>query len=357
MRSRILVLLLALPPAVVLLCCLDWLTNWEKAADPVMSRSVTEREQYRPDAWSDEIIMQDETTIWYEDRVRERFPTEGCEERIEYILRGWRNLSACISEGVDSYVVPIPTAILYEKEGEEDRKRYRDFIDELSTELGQAGQVIDLYEALAEWKEEYIYYSETMAITNLGGYYATNGLLQAMGEGTLPDLEEYEEELYYGVSASEDEITYLYSLPGSRGYCELFTIHENGQIQSAKKPTIRRGGAGTGSVIAGGNHSWAVVEGDGEEEAGTLLLIGDESAKAMVPFLANHFHKVYYVFLNWDPWFGTRHHSIDKIFEEYDVRKVVLAQWASDIGNADKMAAFQGFCKLDGGKDFDRSVE
>lgn len=346
MRSRKLIFLLILPPALLLLCCLSFLTNWEKAgaADPVMSRNITEKEQYRPDSWSEEIIAQDETTIWYEDRVRERFPAEGSGERIEYLMRGWENLSASVPEDVDRYIVPIPVPILFEREGAEDYSLYRDFVENLSVKAGQESIVIDLYEALGEHREEYIYYSETRALTNLGGYYASDGLLTAMGEESLPELSRYEEELYYGKGMSS-ELTYLYSLPESKGCCEVFTIEDSGEIRSVKKPVLREGGAGDGSIIAENYHNWAVVEGDGEKEKGTLLLIGDSSAKVMAPFLANRFRQIYYVFLDWDLYFGTEYHPIDRIFEEYDVRKVVLAQWASDIGKAERMTAFGELCK------------
>lgn len=350
MKNRKLILLLLLPPAFLLLGYLHWLTNWERVEDPVISRNITDKERYRPDGWSEEIITQDETAIWYEDRVREHFPIEGDEERIEYILQGWNNFFVYIPEGVDSYIVPIPIPILYEKEGTEDYQRYQNFIKGLSERTEHKGEVIDLYETLAEYKDEYTYYSETQALTNRGGYYAADGLLAAMGEKGLPELTEYEEELGKEVSG---ELTYLYYLPGSKGYCELITIEDEGKVHFVKKPILRDGGAVDGSVIADGYHNWAVIEGDGGKEEGALLLIGDRSAKVMAPFLANHFQQVYYVFLDWDYYFGTEYHLIDRIFEKYDVRKVVLAQWASDIGRVEKMAAFSELCKEDGGTKID----
>lgn len=351
MRNRKLILLLVLPPVFLLLGYLHWLTNWERKADPVMARNITDREQYRPDAWSDEIITQNETAIWYEDRVREHFPAEGSQERIEYLLKGWNGLFSYIPEGVDSYIVPVPIPILYEKEGTEDYKRYRNFMEALEKAAGNKGEVTDLYETLKEHKEEYIYYGETRALTNLGGYYAADGLLAAMGEGGLPELAEYEEELY--VMDDSRELTYLYSLRGSKGYCEVFTINDSGKIRSMKKPVLRKGGTADGAVIADGYHNWAIIEGDGGKEKGTVLLIGDRSAKVMAPFLANHFQQVYYVFLEWDDYFGTRHHPIHTIFEEYDIHKVVLAQWASDIGAVGEMTAFGELRKKDGGESFD----
>lgn len=351
MKNKKLVLLLLLPPALLLLGYLHWLTNWERMADPVMARNITDKEKYRPDAWSGEIVTQDETAIWYEDRVREHFPMEGDQERIEYIMQGWNSFFEYIPEDVDSYIVPIPIPILYEKEGTADYQHYRNFVETLSERTEYKGEVIDLYETLAEHKDEYIYYSKTKALTNRGGYYAADGLLSAMGERGLPELEEYEEELY--VMDESSELTYLYFLPGSKGYCEVFNIDDNGQIHSMKKPVLRKRGTGPGSVIVGSYRDWAVIEGDGEKEAGAVLLIGDNSAKVMTPFLANHFRQVYYVFLNWDYHFGTAYHPIDKIFEEYDIRKVVLAQWASDIGGVGEMTAFRELRRQGGGENFD----
>lgn len=355
MKNRKLFLVLLLPPAFLLLGYLHWLTNWERVTDPVMMRNITDEERYRPDGWSDEIITQNETSIWYEDRVREHFPTSGSQERIEYILQGWNSLLAYIPEGVDSYIVPIPIPILYEKEGTADYQRYRNFVKSLSEKTRDKSEVADLYETMSEHKEEYLYYRERGVLTNLGGYYASDGLLEAMGESGLPALAEYDEELHVMEEASE--LTYLYSLPGSKGYCEVFTVDDSGQVHAMKKPVIRDGGAADGTVIADGYHNWAVIEGDGGIEEGVALLIGDRSARVMAPFLANHFQKVYYVFLDWDYFFGTEYHPIDKIFEEYDIRKVVLAQWASDLGEVGEMTAFSELRKRDGGDSFDQSVE
>ena len=328
--------------AVVLLIFLDGLANWERVTDPTDEKGVEEKDLYRPQDWSEEIVMETETAVWYRDRTRERFLSVN-REWMENMRRAWVNFSKLVPEEIPRHVVPIPPPVVYEQGFEADLSAYRDLVRGLTEELN--GEVVDLYPALAEWSGEYIYYPEQSSLTNRGAYYAAAQLLNVLEGASLPPLEDYDEELYY---SEGNELTYLYSLPGSRGYCEQFTVQDDGGITSVKKAVFRKHEVGNGSIIASSVRHWAVVEGDGAEEAGTLLLIGDGSGKAMVPFLANHYRRVYYVPVAADHYFGTEVQPLGEIFEKYDVTRVVYVQWASRIGDQSRSAAISVFMGQEG---------
>ena len=328
--------------AVPLLICLDGLANWERVTDPVQERGVEEKDLYRPEGWSEEPVMETETAVWYSDRIRERFLSVN-PEWMENMRRAWVNFSRLLPEETPRHVVSIPPPVVYEKGFEADLATYRDFVRELTEEL--EGEVVDLYPALAERSGEYIYYPEQSSLTNRGAYYAANQLLNSLEGTSLPPLEDYDEELYY---SEGNELTYLYSLPGSRGYCEQFTVQDGGGVTSVKKMVLRKHEVGNGSVIASSVRHWAVVEGDGTEEAGTLLLIGDGSGKAMAPFLANHYRRVYYVPMAANHYLGTEVQPVEDIFEEYDVKRVIYVQWAPRIGDQSRSAAMSVFMRQGG---------
>lgn len=340
-RGLLTALLLSL--AMVLLIFLDGLANWERVTDPVQEKGVERKDLYRPDDWSEEIVMESKTAIWYQDRVRYRFLPMG-QAQLENLLRSWKRLSGLIPENTERYVVPIPPPVVFEEGCDADAAAYRELLRNLTEELD--GEVIDLYPALEERSGEYTYYGEETALTNQGAYYAANQLLTALEGEALPPLENYDEELYHG---SDTDPTYLYSLPGSKGYCQQFTVGAGGEISSIKKALLRKHEVGSGSVIASQACHWAVVEGDGEEETGTLLLIGDRSGKVLVPFLANHYRRVYYVNLEEDLWLGTEIHPVEGIFEKYDVKRVIYMQWAPHIGDQSWCAAMSAFMGQEGG--------
>lgn len=337
-------LLAGLSLAVALLICLDGLANWERVTDPTEEKCVEEKDLYRPEGWSEEIVIKNQAVIQYADRTRQRFLSTN-QEQMEQMRRAWVNFSRLLPEDVPRHVVPIPPPVIFEAGCEADAGVYREFLGELQAELG--GEVIDLSDALAERSGEYIYYPEQSSLTNRGAYYAAAQLLNVLEGASLPPLEDYDEEMYY---SPENELTYLYSLPGSRGYCEQFTVQDDGGITSVKKSVIRKHHVGHGSVIGSPVRHWAVVEGDGVEEAGTLLLIGDGSGKAMVPFLANHYRRIYYVPMAEDHYFGTEVQPLEEIFKEYDVMRVVYVQWAPRIGDQSRSAAISVFMEQEGGE-------
>lgn len=325
-------LALALLLAAAALLWLDWLVNWDHHLDPTEVKVVTDRERYRPGERSDNIVSENEMAVWYEDRVRYRYPAANM-ERVERLLQVWDNFSLHVPPEVERCLVSVPPPIVFESGYEGDLEAYRTLIQGLS----EGTEIVDLYPILAKHEDEYIYYRESEELTNRGAYYAANALLEKLEGESLPPLEDYTEELYHRSSL---EPTYLYSLPGSKGYCEAYTARE-GAVQSVKRPVLIKSGASAGTVF--GEALWAVVEGDGEEDKGALLLIGDRSGKALAPFLANYYHRVYYLSLVWDGQAEIRLQPVEEIIAEYDVRKIVYAQAGPYMGSRSTSRALTAF--------------
>lgn len=322
----------ALLLGIALLFFLDWLANWERLRDPTEEKTLTAREQYRPGERSPEIFSENEMAVWYADRVRYRYPAADL-DRVEVMLQAWEDLSAHVPPEVEQYLVPVPPPIVFEEGYEGDLAAYRTLVRELS----EGAEVVDLYRILEERSGEYTYYLGSEELTNRGAYYAANELLEALEGENLPPLEDYTEELYYRSSL---ENTYLYTLPGSKGYCEAYTV-TGGAVQSVKRSALQKSGASAGSVLA--LVSWAVVEGDGEEDKGALLLIGDNSGKALVPFLANYYHRIYYLSLAWDGQAEARLQPVEDVIEEYGIRRIAYVQAGPYMGSGTTTRAFTAF--------------
>lgn len=270
-------------------------------------------------------------------------PVEKDRERSRKMAENWKNFLQVVPGQVKNYILPIPEPIIYEEGFESDYKAYEDFLELLSGQLGENSEVINISEDLEKYKAEEIYFKCKSSLTCRGGYYAAGSVLKKLDKGSIPDLDMYEEELYHTPDGNSDEADYLYTLPGSKNYCEIFNIQDNGKVISWKSPIIRKGEVEEGTVMGGEFFDWAVVEGDGEPERGVLLLMGDISAKMMVPYLANYYNRIYFVCLEGNGDFGTRYNPVEDIFEEYQISEIVYAQKASDIGVSALSAALGNF--------------
>lgn len=356
--------------AVALLCALaivvflDILVNESAQEQSTARRALEEKEKYNgyglPKGMelSNHIIYEDKKEIWYEDRVLRHFSDENMEQRAELIRWQWMNFSDRIPKGVKIWIVLLPERILYEAGYEEDKEQYDRFINLMKQEFQEPERILNLYQEMAIHKDEYIFYRKNTGITNRGGYYAAQALLERMGEDKLPKLSAYREELYPAgetVTTGEknrkeqmrslipEDLTYLYEFPGSKNCCEVFSV-ENGERLREKRPTISKSGLRSGSVIKNGKFSWAVVEGDDQKGSSeTLLLIGDRTAKSMIPFLANYYAKVYYIPVEWNESLGSEEQPVEDLFFQYTIKNVVFAQTASQMGDEGYSPAMRHF--------------
>lgn len=333
--------------ALVSAVLLDRLTNIDRKKDPLDQKVMEEKDIYREQGWSELVISENEDRVIYEDRERERFSAGDVRERASYFTDIWNHMCQYLPNTIEKYVIPVPAPIMYEAGYEEDRDAYQEYLRLLREGLNSDTKLGDISERLAGHIEEGCFYRYSNSLSNRGGYYAAEALLEMTGEEPLPALTEYREELY---PASDEgdvfDYTYLYTLPGSKNYCEVFRKDDEGQIHSRKYPVISRREKQSGSVVTGESYEWIVIEGDEEEES--VLLIADDSGKAMAPYLANRCHKVILVDLEWGRAFGTGEYSVENFLRQYHITKVVCAQNASKMGLAGNSRVLNKFVKEDG---------
>lgn len=321
---------------------LDRLVNMDRRNDPTDQKAVEAKDIYRDLEDSELILLQNEKEVVYEDRKRTRFSMADLQERASYLIKCWKHMCGHIPENVTKYVIPLPTPILYEEGYEEDQKAYQEYVSLLCKNLNPDTEVLDISGSLAIHAGEGIFYRYLDSLSNKGGYYAAETLLESMGEKELPMLSEYYEELYsiYGEGDAIDP-TYLYTLPDSKNFCEVFRKDDGGKITSKKCPVVIKRGQQGGSVITGGRYEWAVIEGDGTE--GAVLFLADDSGKAMAPYLANRCRQVVIVSLNWGEAFGNKTYPIEDFLEAYGITTVILAQDSSKMGTAGYSHALNKF--------------
>lgn len=328
----------------VLTVFLDRLVNMDRQNDPTDKRTMEATDIYRDLGYSELILLQDEREVIYEDRKRTRFSTADIQERASYLTKVWERMCEHIPENIVKYVIPLPTPILYEDGYEEDQKAYQEYVSLLYKNLNPDTEVLDISESLKIHADEGIFYRYLDSLSNRGGYYAAEVLFERTGEKELPMLSEYYEELYsiYGEGDAIDP-TYLYTLPNSQNFCEVFRKNNEGEINSNKCPVIIKRGQQGGSVVAGGSYEWAAIEGDGTE--GAVLFLADSSGKAMAPYLANCYRKVIIVSMNWGEAFGSKAYSIENFLEEYGITTVILAQDSSKMGTVGESHVLNKFMK------------
>lgn len=323
---------------------LDRLVNIDQKKDPLDQKVMEEKDIYREQDWSDIVISENEDQVVYEDRRRTRFSSVDIQERALYFGNVWNNLCQYIPDTVEKYVCPLPTPILYEDGYEEDENAYQEYLKLLRENLNTDTKVGNLFGSIEDHIDEGCFYRYTDALSNRGGYYVANTLLDMMGEKSLLALEEYREELYSVRSEGDvPDPTYLYTLPDSKSYCELFQIDAEGKIYSQKYPVVAKRGRQEGSVLKDGNYEWAVIEGDGAKDA--VLLIADNSGKAIAPYLANQFHKVIVVCLDFGSLFGTGEYSVERFFEQYHITKIICAQDVSKMGKIESSYILNKFAE------------
>lgn len=328
----------------VLAVFLDRLVNIDRKKDPLAQKVMEEKDIYREQDLSDLVISENEDQVVYEDRKRTKFSSADMQERALYFGNVWNNLCQYIPNTVEKYVCPLPTPILYEDGYEEDENAYQEYLKLLLENLNTDTKMIDVSESTGAHIDEGCFYRYSSSLSNRGGYYATNVLLDVMGEKRLPAFTEYREELYPAADeADEFDPTYLYTLPGSKNCCELFDEDDEGKINSRKYPIIAKHGVQSGSVVTGEAYEWIVMEGDGAEDA--VLLIADNSGKAIAPYLANQYYKIILVDLEWGRVFGSGEYSVESFLKQYHITKVVCAQNASEMGNTGSSRVLNKFAE------------
>ena len=170
-------------------------------------------------------------------------------------------------------------------------------IDRLYNEVQT--HTIDLYSALAQHKDEGLYYRTDHHWTSLGAYYGYTALMDAMGLEAVP-LDESQK-----VTVSEDFYGTLFSSSGVRwlppDHIDRYISDEGVTVTAYPNGTPEPGSLYVDSYLEvkdkyssflGGNKPLCVIETE-HTDAPKVLVIRDSYADSLAPFLTQNFSEIH----------------------------------------------------------------
>ncbi len=227
-------------------------------------------------------------------------------ENFEYYSRILNKYSQKMGSGVKIYSMIPPTASEFVQ-----LKRYKGITDSqndalgfLKSRLDKSIASVNVYDALNEHKDEYIYFRTDHHWTALGAYYAYASFMDTKQEQPVP-LEQYEKlDLgdYLGSSYTKTLNKNLEKNPDNFIAYKPFTDYEYLMYygnDEKKADVIDMKYASQISnkyltFISSGGGTWSVIKtdiGNGKK----IMVIKDSFGNALVPFLLPHYEEIYVV--------------------------------------------------------------
>ncbi len=238
-----------------------------------------------------------------------------------------------LPEDINFYCALVPTQLEFEEplysNIENSQKKTIDYIYNHTD--GRAKK-IDIYAALEEHKDEYIYFRTDHHWTQLGAYYAYDAFGWAAKKERV-NLDDFDKNSIYnfygslikeaqGTSITRSDTIQWYDVdPDGDISLEMSGLYEGDVV--SYEGTLYDKGMKTVSYnyFMGGDHAFSEITNPNCPDGGTLLLLKDSYANAFIPWVAQSYNKVLVV----DP--RSYWQSLDAIFEEYDVDDVFLMNY------------------------------
>lgn len=235
---------------------------------------------------------------------------------LERYLSSIRSLAGMIPEGTSVYCMPIPTRIgfLYgeisddvKREDDFFNSRQQIFLDTVEDRLRPGISVINLYAPFSEAYDagEELFFRTDRNWTANAAYLAYRQFCTA--SGSLPaSLSAYHEKRIEGFLGSFYQATGAEQLQSN---ADLFLYYQN-ENTAACKVTLYSGGVSyqtyclAGNAVAGASSAYSVYLGTAGPHfriespctsGRKLLVVGDESAAAMLPFLIENYSEIRYI--------------------------------------------------------------
>ncbi len=165
-------------------------------------------------------------------------------------------------------------------------------------------QKIDLYDTMMQHRTEYIYFRTDHHWSALGAYYAYRQF--CLDTGRVPyELDQYRKKsfgsfigTFYGDSGKnknlrKDKLEVYYP----QGRLTMKTRTERGKMVTCK---VIEDASGYGisakySAFLGGDNSYSVITNKDIRDDSACIVVKESYGNALVPYLADHYHKVYVV--------------------------------------------------------------
>ncbi len=231
-------------------------------------------------------------------------PSIPLNEQMSYV----RSFAEAVGIPVRFLLAPNSAAILSEKlPAFAPSPEQQAYIQQAYGLLGNAAAGVDVYETLRSHRDQSIYYRTDHHWTTLGAYYAYQAYARQAGVVPFAQdafrIEKVSNEFYGTLSAKSkfrhvkpDEIEIW--IPKETSYRHKVTHLDDGTELDSLYDWAKLNERDQYPVFLGGNHALTAIE-TPEAPDRTLLLIKDSYAHAMVPFLAQHYNKIYMVDLRY----------------------------------------------------------
>ena len=303
-------------------------------------------------------ILETQDQVIYTDRIFNI--NQISEDHISYAADIMKALQE--KSGKDTYIMPIPERAVFESGYENEKEKYRDFIEKLESSFSDPSVVLNPLSELEKHQSEYLYFRTENSWTTRGAFYGAQVIFEELGydKENLDAYREYVFETFEGnllleslkkyttgeikkdIGNMEQEPFYIYINGSSLNREELTLENKEGQLQTLKRQMIQFNSSGSYAVI-GSVYEHSIVEGSGKgQRKGNLLLIADTRGKMMISYLSEIFEKVYVSNIYED---ADLIQNLDEILEKYNIEYIVWAQDVTETGNISYMRALNPLLK------------
>ncbi len=211
------------------------------------------------------------------------------------------------STDADVYLMLVPTAAVirqqevsaYTAAGFFNQRHY---INEIYEKIYGSVRTVDVYQALFNRRNEYIYYHTEDLPTGLGGYYIYESLAQRLGinEKSASDFSvAYARQNFYGSLAVPvirkyvaSDFVSLYEYSAEKSGKTVTHYYADGTVDSINGIYAADEDFPDATDTVFGGISPVTEIRDDSEEGKSLLVFCDDTAKSWVPFMTLHYNKI-----------------------------------------------------------------
>lgn len=239
------------------------------------------------------------------------------------------------------YDVIIPTSVGItlpdNKKDKVNSSNQKDSIDKLLKKIKAPVQTVSLYDMMMQHRQEYIYYRTDHHWTHKGAYYGYVGICQALNL-TPHALTEYKKvnfgnfigtyysDTHQNNKLRKDSVAAYYPVNNKKitmKYSDKSTTKYK-VIQNSSKFGI----SGKYLAFLGGDNAYSVIENKAIKDGSACVVVKESFGNALVPYLADHYSKVYVV--DYRYWKG----SLSKLVKKKKAKDVFFLNNISMTRNA-----------------------
>lgn len=293
--------------------------------------------------------MSDETTqlLVLEDRIMEIFSDK---EKTSYeYSKAVNKYADAFADKVNVYSMLVPTQIEFEKPVYANASDSQiNAITRIYDALDSRIKTVNAYDAMKENINEYIYFRTDHHWTQLGAYYGYKAYAKT-ADRTSIDIETQtinSKEGFFGFLYNQANEKSLSDKPDTIQWVEPLENYEftayakeaDGIISYPGKIYATEEESPKYSLFMGGDHSFAEIETD-VKTGGTVLVIKDSYANALIPLMTNDYERILVV----DPrsYYGT----VDDIIEKYEVDDLLILNYVFTTTFDDYVEKLDSICK------------